>query len=63
MQCDNCGKTLPDSASFCTSCGWKTENWTKSAKKSRSICNSAILAVIIGILSLVLLCILVFIHF
>ena len=57
MNCSSCGRILPDNATFCTSCGWKTDNWTKEAKRSRSIHLSAVASVVIGVLALVFLCI------
>lgn len=47
MFCPKCGKELSDSATICTSCGWKTERWKESVKKSRT--NLAVTLVSIAI--------------
>lgn len=36
MQCEKCGKQLMDNASFCTSCGWKTDRWRNEVRKTKS---------------------------
>lgn len=48
MQCEKCGRQLADDATFCTSCGWKTDKWEKEAKKSKTLQNSNIAILIIG---------------
>ncbi len=35
MYCQNCGKELADIATFCTSCGWKTEAWNSFIEKEK----------------------------
>lgn len=45
MKCGNCGKELMDSATFCTSCGWKTTKWNNEVKKSKAAQNANILAI------------------
>lgn len=50
MQCEKCGKHLMDNASFCTSCGWKTDKWHREARKTKSDQQANILVTIICVI-------------
>ncbi len=51
MICGNCGKQLPDNATLCTSCGWKTETWTQAVKKTRNQSKSTVVGLsVIGVI-------------
>lgn len=36
MECPKCGKTMPDDATLCTSCGWKSEKWHAGEKDAKT---------------------------
>ena len=55
MQCDNCGRQLADGATFCTSCGWKTDNWHREVKHNKSMHMSLIIALILSLAVLICL--------
>lgn len=58
MQCEKCGRPLADNATFCTSCGWKTPNWKREVKSTKTMHIGAIVASALLIAVLVFL----FIH-
>lgn len=55
MECKNCGKQLLDDATFCTSCGWKTEKWNDEVNKSKNIHLGNILIVTVGSIVFILM--------
>lgn len=50
MQCEKCGKQLSDNASFCTSCGWKTDKWRREVEKAKSDQQANVLVIIICVI-------------
>ena len=46
MECKQCGNNLAETATMCTKCGWKTENWKKQAKKAKDIHTTNWLAIL-----------------
>lgn len=55
MRCEKCGRELAEDATFCTSCGWKTDKWKKEIKQSRTIQNGNIAILIVGSISVAIL--------
>lgn len=55
MKCENCGKKLMDNATFCTSCGWKTDKWKDEVKKSKTNQNINVLSISILVIVFVLM--------
>ena len=56
MICEKCGKELPNNATLCTSCGWKTNKW-EVQKKGGAIQNNARIAVVVSCAVIAVLCI------
>lgn len=56
MNCGNCGKELPDNATLCTSCGWKTEEWMQTVKKTRNQSKSTVVG--LSVISVILVAVL-----
>jgi hypothetical protein len=46
---------MPDTARFCTNCGWKTSEWKEEAHKSNNNKNVGIICVIIGLITVAVL--------
>lgn len=55
MICPECGKKLSDTSTFCSGCGWKSEAWTKEAKKTEKTNNTRWAVVIVCSIILALL--------
>ena len=55
MFCQKCGNELPDSATLCTSCGWKSQNWEIQKQKGKARHSSIVTACIATIVSFVFL--------
>lgn len=47
MFCKKCGRQLEDNATFCTSCGWKTDNWQRNVKQGKEMHTAIIVASIL----------------
>ena len=62
MQCEKCGKQLAEDATFCTSCGWKTDRWKKEVKQSKATQNSNTAILVIGSIAAAILFLLIVIN-
>jgi uncharacterized membrane protein YvbJ len=62
MTCKKCGKPMPDTARFCTSCGWKTSEWNEEARKFNNNKNVGIICFVIGLITAALLLLLFFVN-
>lgn len=58
MQCEKCGRQLAEDATFCSSCGWKTDKWKKEVNQSKTIQRTNIAILIVGSIPVAILFIL-----
>lgn len=60
MTCENCGASMPDTATFCTTCGWKTSEWKKETKKTKANKKMGIVAIILWLILIALILLTIF---
>lgn len=46
MTCPNCKKEISDTATLCTSCGWKSQKWEACKQEGKNQYNGVIFAVV-----------------
>ena len=46
MICPKCGKALSDTATLCTSCGWKSEKWEACKQDGKNQRNNIVFAAV-----------------
>ena len=62
MRCGKCGRELAEEATFCTSCGWKTDKWKKEVKQSKATQNINTAILVIGSIAVAFLFLLIVIN-
>lgn len=61
MRCEKCGRDLAEDATFCTSCGWKTDKWKKEVKQCKKVQTVNIAILVIGSIAATILFLLIMI--
>lgn len=54
MICPKCGKDLLETATLCTTCGWKSQKWEQKKQQGKAEHNALIYA-LIGIVAIIIL--------
>ena len=54
MVCPKCGKELLETATLCTTCGWKSQKWENS-KEQGKYQHKALVSALVGIVVVIIL--------